>query len=300
MKLPDLKLKKPQLQLKRKPSAGSKPAVKAPKFFTDLYGDLRDRRLLPLIALLIAATIAAPFLLAKDEPEEPTAVASGSSLTSPAAQASFSVAPAAPQLRDYRRRLTHREARNPFAEPAPKPEEQAAGGEDPEGGKAEAAAPSTPTESPVAESGEAPNGGTQTKTDVVVQSKVIGYEIKIKAGYFDRKKPKKQIAAPTKLPNAENPVLVFTGLSKDSKRALFLMSSKVTAYYGKAHCALDKQACQLVELKPGNSATFAYGYGESRYKVTLQKIVPVVATRTTAASVTTKAASANGRGDSAK
>ncbi len=49
---------------------------------------------------------------------------------------------------------------------------------------------------------------------------------------------------------------------------------------------VDKQACQLLELKPGNSATFAYGYGDSRYKLTLKKIVPVVATRQKAATVT--------------
>jgi hypothetical protein len=278
MKIPDLKLKKPKLQLKRKPSAGAKPGVKAPKFAADLYGDLRDRRLLPLVALLIVATIATPFLLAKDGPEEPVAVATGSTLALPASQASFPVAPAAPQLRDYHRRLGHREARNPFEEPPPAPKPSAESeSEGSGGGKTE----STPSESPVVK-----GGGSEAKTKVVVKDKVIGYEIDTRAGFVGFVKPRDGIEPTTKLPSPQKPVIVFIGLSKDKKGALFLMSSNVTAYYGKAHCTLDKQACQVVELRPGKSATFAYGYGEARYKLALKRIVAVVDARKVEATVT--------------
>ena len=56
------------------------------------------------------------------------------------------------------------------------------------------------------------------------------------------------------------------------------MTSKVTAYYGDGHCTVDKQACQLLELQAGKSATFSYisGGEEKRYKVVLQKIEPVL------------------------
>ena len=37
--------------------------AKVPPVLADLYYDLRDRRLLPLIALILVAIVAAPFLL---------------------------------------------------------------------------------------------------------------------------------------------------------------------------------------------------------------------------------------------
>lgn len=291
MKLPDLKLKRPQLS--RKSSSGSKPGVKAPKFATDLYADLRDRRLLPLVALLLVAIAAAPFLLAggDDEEVQATAPPAGGAVT--AAQASFAVVPEQATLRDYRTRLRHREARDPFEQPLA-PEQSEAGG-DSESSTEGGGEPSLPVEGEAGvETGEE-GSGPKTTTDIVVQNKVLGYEIEARTGYVGYVKPHGGIAPTAKLPNPKKPVVVFTGFSKDKKGALFLMSSNVTAYYGKARCVVDKQACQLVELRPGKSATFAYGYGESRYQVFVKRIVPVVATHAVAATVTEK----GGRGNRA-
>ncbi len=68
MKKPDFKFKLPDLDLKLPSLGGKRPSVpktsiKPPKFVADLYADLRDRRLLPLVALLLVAIVAAPFLL---------------------------------------------------------------------------------------------------------------------------------------------------------------------------------------------------------------------------------------------
>ena len=46
------------------------PELKTPDFLSDLYYDLRDRRLLPVVALVIVAIAAVPFLLGGDS-EEP-------------------------------------------------------------------------------------------------------------------------------------------------------------------------------------------------------------------------------------
>jgi hypothetical protein len=277
----------------RKPkriSISAPSGVRLPQLLDDLYVDLRDRRLLPLIAVLLVAIVAAPILLAgKDEPEQPQQPAPAPSSAAPA-QASFAVVPADPGLRAYRRRLGHRRAKNPFQQPQPKP----APSTESAGGETSAAGGSTVSEATGGESsgGEAtaPSSGpsTQTTTDVVVQHKVIGYAIDARAGFVGHVKPRQSVPPTTKLPSAKNPVVVFMGLTKDKKRALFLMTSNVTAYYGKGHCALEKESCQLLELKPGKSATFAYGYGNARYKLTLLKIVPVVDTHEAAATVTTK------------
>jgi hypothetical protein len=93
--------------------------VKAPKFASDIYADLRDRQLLPLVALLLVAIVAVPILL-KNSSSEPTPAAA---TNHPAPQvrssdASFSVVPAETGLRDYRKRLGHRQARDPFNQPS--------------------------------------------------------------------------------------------------------------------------------------------------------------------------------------
>jgi len=301
MKRPELKLSKPNLKL---PNLGSKGAsapktnLKPPKFAGDLYADLRDRRLLPLMALLLLAIVAAPILLAEKSGEEsPAAVPVASPGGAQPSSASFAVVPAEPGLRSYRRRLAHREARNPFDQPISKPKTNSGeGGESSgEGGESSPVSEGGNVESGGSTSESVPTSGSQTTTSVVVQKQVIGYSIDARAGFVGHIQPQKEIEPTTQLPNAKNPVVVFMGLTKDKKRALFLMTSNVTAYYGKGRCALDKQACQLLELKLGKSATFAYGYGESRYKLTLQKIVPVVSTQKAAATVTTdKKGAANG------
>ncbi len=87
--------------------------VRAPAFVEDLYYDLKDRRLLPLVALGIVAIIAVPFLLSggSDQPEVTQPVVGGP--TASDAHASLTVVRSNPGLRDYRKRL-HRKATDPF------------------------------------------------------------------------------------------------------------------------------------------------------------------------------------------
>jgi hypothetical protein len=281
MKLSDLKTSLPKPGGKgRKGSDGG--GVKPPKFAVDLYADLRDRRLLPLVALLAVAIVAVPVLLAGgggEEDETPPPFASPA-VGSPT---SFSVVPSSTQLRDYHRRLGFRHARDPFARPDEGGSASSGGGaEEGQGAKQSEATSAGPAT--VESGGGSEAAGTETSssaappksTHVVVENQVIGYTVDLKAGYLGHVSEHQGLEPMTKLPNDKNPVVVFVGLSPDDKRALLLMTSNVTAFYGKGRCALEKQACQLLELKPGKSATFAYGYGEERFKVTLQRIVPVV------------------------
>src|SRR5262249_54010042 len=61
-----------------------KPDVKVPDFLLDIYYDLRERHLLPLVALLIVAIVAVPFLLGgsseSDSEEAEGAIATPSSV----------------------------------------------------------------------------------------------------------------------------------------------------------------------------------------------------------------------------
>jgi hypothetical protein len=270
MRKPSLKLKRPQLG--RKGSSGSTPTIKPPKFLADLYADLRDRRLLPLVALLLVAIIAAPILLAGGEDEE-TAVAppAPAGASASAAQTSFTVVPAQEgQLRDYRKRLNHRTARNPFKQPVPAAKTSgedcgcgsAGGGStaEPTSGS-EGAVEYTPSEPPVVEATVKAN---------------IGFEALLKTQFIGEEPKERRVEAQTKLPNEEAPAVVYTGISPDKKGGLFLMTSNVTAFYGHGQCVLGGATCQQLKLKLGKSATFAIGFGETRYKVTLLGFVPIV------------------------
>ena len=301
------------------------PDVKVPKFLADLYADLRDRRLLPLVAVLLVAIVAAPIILGDNGgEEESTAPPITGTAQASTSDASFSVVPAEPGLRDYRRRLSHREARDPFNQPssggsggsnAKSGSESTTatqqGGESP-GGEitVEGGAGASPSETevtpppvetspvetspapvetspaPVETKSSPPVKPTETTRSVVVEKELTGFEIDIHAGFLGHQADQTKIPAMTKLPSPKQPVLVYLGASKDQKGALFLLSSEVTAFYGKGHCTLDKRSCSVLELRPGKSATFVYGLEGDRYKLTLGSIVPILTTHEASSTVT--------------
>ena len=46
------------------------PKLKAPKFLADIYADLRDRHLLPLVAVLAVAIVVVPIALSESGPSK--------------------------------------------------------------------------------------------------------------------------------------------------------------------------------------------------------------------------------------
>lgn len=290
MNFSDLKDKLPKLG---RGGSESKDGLKPPQFLSDLYWDLRDRRLLPLVAVLLIAIVGVPIVLASqgEEEEESPTTAPITSVGGSVSQASFSVVPAEPGLRDFRKRLGHRKALDPFRQPKPpKSESSKSGGGSSESSGTESSGSTSVESSPPAEPpSSGGSGNTTSSTNIVVQNQVVGYTIDVESG-FEGLQEEKGLKPVAKLPSNKNPLVAFMGLSEDHKRALFLMTSAVTAYYGKAQCSFDKQNCQVVEMKPGTSETFATGFGEAekRFKVVLEKINRVVNTSEAAEKTTTR------------
>jgi hypothetical protein len=89
--------------------------VKVPAVLRDLYADLRDRHLLPVVVLLLVTIVAAPILLGNSsgsKEEEPVAAPS---VAAPGkASGAVVVTEATPGLRKYKRRLGHLHADDPF------------------------------------------------------------------------------------------------------------------------------------------------------------------------------------------
>jgi hypothetical protein len=252
----------------------SGPELRMPDFVSDLYADLRDRRLLPLVALLIVAIVAAPILIGgskKEKQAAPVVVAP----TPKVDRASFSVVPAANELQEYKKRLSHRRAVNPFNAWS----------------AAKRRTPSRHEFEEVAEEEQAIESGAEggsseptiTKTTVVTKPVVkatlkaqVGVAAVLKAGYNGSGLDEVEVEEQARLPQ-KNPAVIYNGYSKkDNPGALFLMTSQVTEYSGEGHCALGGAACQMIELKIGQSETFAIGYGETRYTVKLVGFEPIV------------------------
>jgi hypothetical protein len=94
-----------------------KPDLKLPPFLSDLYYDLRERRLLPILLLAVVAIVAVPFLLGggSEEEEESGSGSAGAIAGVSGTQTShFTVVESKPGLRDYRKRLARRSPTDPF------------------------------------------------------------------------------------------------------------------------------------------------------------------------------------------
>ena len=292
------RLKGPELKM---------PALKVPSFLGDLYHDLRDRRLLPLIALVLVAIVATPILLGQSSETPPPAGAGAfAALREAGAGGSkLTVVEATPGLRDSRRRLRGRKPTDPFRQSTAKPNLSGAklGGGGSEGGSASSNAPTQSTSTTVKETsttktttekttatngsgegapsagGEGSGGSSQGTTlyawaaDLtIVHSSGSDAE-----GNKQSDPPLKLegVLGPTTLPGEKVQVVTYIGRSPKTHRAVFLVSPQVTGVFGEGKCAAGTASCQLIELETGFPEVFYYGEGTDRYTVKVTKLEPV-------------------------
>jgi hypothetical protein len=282
--------------------------LKVPDFLYDLFYDLKERHLLPLVAVLIVAIIGAPiyFKNSSAPEEEPTATLPSTATASAAAAGApggtIVVARSEPGLRDYRRRLKEYRALDPFrqkgggagatteatssetASSAPiAPAEATVIGEEPTAPVTEVTIGPPAYESPSVPATEPdPGPSTGGKTRTRYASNAIDVRIvtvpphSTEQKKAPRAKPKAQIRRNlpelTMLPARKTPAATFMGLSNDDKKALFVVSSDVVSIFGEAKCVVGSQTCQLLALEPGMPVTFVYGPQERTYRIELLKI----------------------------
>jgi hypothetical protein len=280
--------------------------MKVPPFFSDLYADLRDRRLLPLVALILIAIVATPFLLggaseapkpvpAPEPPGGTEAAASGQSLT---------VVKSEPGLRNYKQRLSHRSPTDPFKQrfagprlgggglnepttvPTP-PTETSGGG----GGESETGSPPAPSGASGGEAAAGGNSGSHSNdTQIPGGTTIYTLEVTLQItrietkpdGSVDKKGPTlfKDVQAPAALPGEKTPVITYLGMGSKGKVPMFLVSNEVTGIFGEANCISGAQTCQLLVLEEGFPVTFVYGENDVRYKINLLKAKPIITGRT--------------------
>lgn len=139
--------------------------LRVPPVLSDLYWDLRDRRLLPIVVLLIVAIIAAPILLnggsdSTTPKRAPVIAVTGST----AKGVPLTVVEAQPGLRNPKQRFAHRKPTDPFKQrfTAPQLAKAEANAVAPVGTPSSSSSPSGGgggEEAPVVTAPEAPAGG---------------------------------------------------------------------------------------------------------------------------------------------
>jgi hypothetical protein len=282
------------------------PDLKVPDFLVDLYWDLRDRRLLPLVGLAIVAIVAVPFLLGggSEEEEAAPAVAGISSAPSPEpAGAKLTVVEAKPGLRDYRKRLREHPT-DPFVQRYTSP--QLGGTKLGGGGGGEGSASSTSTVTKTSSSsttkvtkteksdgttttevvsetgsGSSPGGAGSGEVSLfafAVDLKIVRTETK-PDGSKETSDPeiRHRVLPPAALPSEKEQAVTYMGISPKTQQPLFLISDAVSSLFGEAHCLSGAETCQLIEVAPGLPMTYVYGPSSTRYKITVLKVEPVVA-----------------------
>jgi hypothetical protein len=258
-------MKRPELKFE-------KPNVKLPPVVEDVYRDLRDRRLLPLVALLLLAIVAVPVALSVSSgTPSSTGAPLAEIVPADAPEAQAAVLAEYPGLRDYRKRLDALKSQNPFEQQF---ETSGLAGTEVESGSA-----SVET---IAESGGAPvtggdesgsvvaTGGSSTTTSSpdtsssggsvdsgeAVETEIFFYTFKVDLQYGLEGDVKER--RNVKLLDLLSPIGTFLGASPDASRAVFALSSNVTAVSGEGDCAPSAESCDFLSLEKGQSASLAY------------------------------------------
>lgn len=284
------KLKGPDLKM---------PELKVPDFLNDLYYDLRDRRLLPLIALVVVAIAAVPFLLGGDSEEVSVQAPGAAALGSPPAKASeLTVVEATPGLRDYHQRLGDRSPTDPFKQRYTSlPESaQAQSVETTTGGEGDASSAGTVTESTTTapEGSSAGSGGADGGTGgggngggggarliEFVFDVQISHSQKTADGGQEMSEPEVRRRVPTlaQLPGKKAPVVTVAGINFHNGKVWFLVSNDVSSLDGDFTCVTRTPdgLCELVEIEPGFPLELTYAAGEDgadkvRYRLKVTKI----------------------------
>jgi hypothetical protein len=268
------------------------PDLQVPPFLADVYYDMRDRRLLPVVALVVVAIAAVPFLMGgSDEPmptETPEQAAESVRLEIEDDSA-LAVVEAKPGLRDYRKRLRGRTPTDPFKQrytgvPAAvllQSTESSTVAETGSGGNSgeisvteveksvtevEETGSSSPDAGGSPDAGTSPGsaGGGSTgggsgggNSDPSVDPdgmSFFGFRPDVRFGVAGSKDLNlyEHLSLGSLLPK-KKPLLVFLGVSENGERAAFDVSPEVTLVRGNGACIGGMQSCRLLFLREGEA-----------------------------------------------
>ena len=264
--------------------------LRPPKILSDLYRDLRDRRLIIIVVGLLVALVAVPVLLANKRvptPVPPTphaAVASGDLAVPAVALASQ------PGVSNYRKRLERFQTKNPFRQQFVA---------SPRGSGLHSSADSSTAISSTAISSTATSSGSTSTSDTSTTATTTtptattpttptgpshhanhhsggrnaggsgGVSVRTVTRLFSRRvdltvgpdgSPRtiKGVKPMSILPSKKVPALGFLGTDEAGKNAAFVLSARSTATGGTASCVPSPDNCIYVTMRKGQTLTVDY------------------------------------------
>lgn len=259
------------------------PDLKVPQVAVDVYYDLRDRRLLPLVALVVVAIVAVPFLLGGDAEVEPATVGGPGEPPLATTEARLTVVPDTPELRDYRKRLQGRTRTDPFKQrytglPA---EAQLKSVEvTPSGGSAgSSSVESVPDTGAVGAGGTTPIPSSGNSADPgaadddLEDGRLYGFRPDVRFGVVgsDQLKLYRELPLGSLLPKTK-PLLLFVGVTQNGNRALFSVVPEVTQVRGDGDCIGGSINCQILSMEAGQAVTLLTEQPGRSFRLKLEAI----------------------------
>lgn len=250
----------------------------------NLYRDLRDRRLLPVVLLLIVAIAAVPLLM-RDGGEEPISRGSTGDNGLPGGQPSQLdpvVVTQAPELRAFRQRLASFQSTNPFDQVVPPPASAADEAAATETGDDLGITGGTPTDPssaelpidplPVDPATVDPPATDTPPADVppAGDDGVIFYStrVDVRVGAIGQSEVLEDVKEFSFLPDNQRPVVEYLLGDLDLTSASFVVSPSVDSTEGDGECAPSPGACEFLLLDVGEEQSFVYEDGV-RYRLKL-------------------------------
>ena len=256
-------------------------------FARDLYRDLRDRRLLPVVALLLVGIIAAPLLIKGSDsgPPPSSAPLADADPFDGAAELRPVVVGDDPGLRNFHERLDGLPSRNPFKQQlVPKAIVDDSGSSSSGSGtglQTQETATTSGTSTDTTDSGTSGDGSSDSgngsdngnghgngngnghghgppKHDTVLEA-----SIDVKVGPTGRTKVLEGIRTMTLLPSDGHPIVQYTGSDKAGKRASFAVSGDVVSTEGEGVCKPSPGDCRFLNMRIGQQKKFEDGDGKT-------------------------------------
>jgi hypothetical protein len=251
-------------------------------FLLDIWNDLRDKRLWPVAALLLAGLIAVPVVLSKPTEEPAVApVATPSPKTAGVAK-SLTTLTVAKDDTGEGSTLDVFDPSDPFKPPkdvianSKESSDTGAGTGSTGTGSTDTGTGSTGQPASTGSTGTSGSGTTSTPTE----TKVIKYRFVIDGSLTVNGKKKKFESLKTigLLPSEKNPLFAYLGVGKNQDNAVFLVDTTVIPDAdGDGKCKPSRDKCAFLYLGPGETQKFTTADGDN-YKLRISQIRKVVVT----------------------
>jgi hypothetical protein len=219
----------------------------------NLVNELVERRLWPVVVLLVLGLVAVPLLLSKptastDEGTPPATAPAQAPAVAAAARAARDTPPGGEPVvsvaqADEPNAPLRGHAKNPFRQQHLEAEQGTTSG-------------ATAGTASGGSSGGSGTGGSQAPSNPEPTYEYASIDVRFgHAGHHLR--AIEDVPRLTPLPNANHPIVVFLGMRRDRETAVFLVSTDVHVQ-GLGQCVPSQKDCEAIELRRGEAAFFDY------------------------------------------